>query len=90
MIHGCTIGDGTLVGINAVILNGAQVGRGCLIGANALVTERMVVPDGSMVLGSPGKIVKDLDAQAQAKLLINAEGYRDKARRYRAGLREQA
>ncbi len=89
MIHGCTIGDGTLVGINAVILNAAKVGRGCLIGANALVTEGMEVPDGAMVLGSPGKIVRQLDEQTRARLLVNAEGYRDKARRYNAGLREQ-
>ena len=89
MIHGCTIGDGTLVGINAVILNAARIGRGCLIGANALVTEGMEVPDGAMVLGSPGKIVRQLDGETRAQLLVNAEGYRDKARRYNAGLREQ-
>jgi len=90
MLHGCRIGDGTLVGINAVVLNRATVGRGCLIGANALVTEGMEVPDGSVVLGSPGKVVRQLDAAARANLLVNAEGYRDKARRYLAGLSEQA
>jgi carbonic anhydrase/acetyltransferase-like protein (isoleucine patch superfamily) len=60
MLHGCTIGDGTLIGIKAVILNGAKIGRNCLIGANALVTEGKEIPDGSLVIGSPGKVVRQL------------------------------
>jgi carbonic anhydrase/acetyltransferase-like protein (isoleucine patch superfamily) len=75
MIHGCTIGDGTLVGINAVVLNGAKVGKSCLIGANALVTEGMEIPDGSMVLGSPGKIKKTFTAREQEVLALSAEHY---------------
>jgi carbonic anhydrase/acetyltransferase-like protein (isoleucine patch superfamily) len=61
MLHGCTIGDGSLIGINAVVLNGAKIGKGCLIGANALVTEGMEIPDGSLVMGSPGKIKGELN-----------------------------
>lgn len=75
MLHGCTIGDGSLVGIGAVVLNGARVGRGCLIGANALVTEGMEIPDGSLVLGAPAKIRKSLDPEAQSLLRVNAEHY---------------
>lgn len=88
MIHGCHIGDGTLVGINAVVLNGARVGRGCLIGANALVTEGMEIPDGSMVLGSPAKVVKTLDEEMQLLLQHNADHYIGNAARFREQLRE--
>lgn len=90
MLHGCTIGDGTLVGINAVVLNGARVGKGCLIGANALVTEGTEIPDGSMVLGSPGKVVKQLDAEMQSALRLNSDGYVQNALRYARELEEQA
>ena len=90
MIHGCTIGDGSLVGINAVVLNGARVGKGCLIGANALVTEGMEVPDGSMVLGSPGKIKKTFTEQEQATLGANAEHYVVNAQRFLNELSEQS
>lgn len=75
MLHGCTIGEGSLIGINAVVLNGAVIGKNCLIGANALVTENMQIPDGSLVLGSPAKIVKTLDKARQAKLALSAAGY---------------
>lgn len=88
MLHGCSIGDGTLIGINAVVLNGAKIGKGCLIGANALVTEGMEVPDGSMVLGSPGKIKRTLDADSQAVLQINSQVYVDNAKRFSAGLQD--
>jgi carbonic anhydrase/acetyltransferase-like protein (isoleucine patch superfamily) len=71
MLHGCSIGEGSLIGINAVVLNGAKVGKNCLVGANALVTENMIIPDGSLVLGSPAKIIKQLDEKT--KLMI-AEG----------------
>jgi len=72
MLHGCSIGAGTLIGMNAVILNGAKIGKNCLIGANALVTEGMEIPDGSMVLGSPAKVVKQLDEKTQAMLKKSA------------------
>ncbi len=87
MLHGCTIGDGTLIGMGATILNGARIGRGCLIGAGALVTEGKDIPDGSLVMGAPGKVVRELDAEARARLLKSAEGYRRNAARFRAGLR---
>ena len=86
ILHGCSVGDGSLIGMNAVILNGAQIGRGCLIGANTLVKENMIVPDGSMVLGSPGKIVRTLDAPARQKLIDSADHYIENGRRYREGL----
>ncbi len=89
MLHGCTIGDGTLVGINAVVLNGARVGKGCLIGANALVTEGMEIPDGSMVLGSPAKVVRHLDEETQLLLRHNADHYVGNARRFCTELRKQ-
>ncbi|MEM1143024.1 MAG: gamma carbonic anhydrase family protein [Pseudomonadota bacterium] len=75
MLHGCTIGNGSLVGIGAIVLNGAVIGEGCLIGANALVTEGMQIPDGSMVLGSPAKIKKTLDSDTREFLKLNAEHY---------------
>jgi carbonic anhydrase/acetyltransferase-like protein (isoleucine patch superfamily) len=87
MLHGCIIGDGTLIGMGATILNGAKIGRGCLIGACALITEGKEIPDGSLVMGSPGKVVRLLDDEARARLLASAAGYRANARRFRAGLR---
>jgi carbonic anhydrase/acetyltransferase-like protein (isoleucine patch superfamily) len=87
MLHGCTIGDGTLVGMGATILNGARIGRGCLIGACALITEGKEIPDGSLVMGAPGKVVRVLDEAARARLLRSAAGYRDNAARFRAGLK---
>lgn len=86
MLHGCTIGSGTLVGINAVVLNGAVIGRNCLIAANALVTERMQVPDGSVVMGSPGKVVRALDEERRAALGRNSLHYVENARRFREQL----
>lgn len=88
MLHGCTIGAGTLIGMGATILNGAVIGDGCLIGAGALVTEGKVIPDGSLVMGAPGKVVRTLDEAGRARLLASAEGYRKNARRFLAGLRE--
>jgi carbonic anhydrase/acetyltransferase-like protein (isoleucine patch superfamily) len=87
MLHGCVIADGSLIGMGATLLNGARVGAGCLIGACALVTEGKVIPDGSLVMGSPGKVVRALDAEAQARLLVSASGYQANARRFRDGLR---
>jgi len=85
LLHGCTVGDGSLIGMNAVILNGARIGRGCLIGANALVTEGMEVPDGSLVLGSPAKVVKPLGEAAIAMIASAAEHYQEKIALYRDG-----
>jgi carbonic anhydrase/acetyltransferase-like protein (isoleucine patch superfamily) len=82
MLHGCTIGDGSLVGIAAVVLNGASIGRGCLIGAGALVTEGMEVPDGSLVLGSPAKVRRTLTGEQQLALAHNADHYVGNAERY--------
>ena len=87
MLHGCTIGEGSLIGMGATILNGAKIGRGCLIGAGALVTEGKEIPDGSLVMGAPGKVIRTLDAAAQARLIQSAASYRDNARRFRAGLK---
>jgi carbonic anhydrase/acetyltransferase-like protein (isoleucine patch superfamily) len=87
MLHGCTVGDGSLVGINAVVLNGAVIGAGCLIAANALVTEGMQVPDGAVVMGSPGKVLRVLEPERRRQLEANAVSYVDNARRFRVGLR---
>ncbi|MBM1218851.1 gamma carbonic anhydrase family protein [Ponticoccus sp. SC2-23] len=86
MLHGCTIGEGSLIGMGATILNRAVIGRGCLIGAGALITEGKVIPDGSLVMGAPGKIVRQLDDAARAALITSARHYVANARRFRAGL----
>ncbi|WP_424970120.1 gamma carbonic anhydrase family protein [Dinoroseobacter sp. S76] len=86
MLHGCTICNGSLIGMGATVLNGAKIGAGCLIGAGALITEGKEIPDGSLVMGAPGKIVRTLDAAAQSGLLLSAEGYQANMRRFRAGL----
>ncbi|MCW3781084.1 gamma carbonic anhydrase family protein [Defluviimonas salinarum] len=88
MLHGCIIGEGSLIGMGATVLNGAKIGKGCLIGAGALITEGKEIPDGSLVMGAPGKVVRELDAAARAKLIASAAHYRANAARYRAGLRE--
>jgi carbonic anhydrase/acetyltransferase-like protein (isoleucine patch superfamily) len=87
MLHGCVIGDGSLIGMGATVLNGAKIGKGCLIGAGALIAEGKEIPDGSLVMGAPGRIIRELDAAAQARLLKSAEGYRANMRRFRVGLR---
>lgn len=89
VLHGCTIGDGSLVGIKAVVLNGAKVGRGCLIGAGALVTEGMEIPDGSLVLGSPASVRRQLSPEQQLELVHGAEYYIDNAQRFIDELQEQ-
>ena len=86
MLHGCTIGEGSLVGMGATLLNGCRIGRGCLIGAGALITEGKDIPDGSLVMGAPGKVVRVLDADSRARLLKSAEGYQANMRRFRSGL----
>lgn len=87
MLHGCTIGAGSLVGIGSIILNGAKIGKGCLIGANSLIAENKEIPDYSMVLGSPGKIVRTLDQETAEALRLSADHYVENWKKYRAGLK---
>lgn len=82
MLHGCTVGDYSLVGIGAVILNGARIGKHCIIGANALVPEGREIPDGSLVVGSPGKVVRELTPAQQQLLEASAAHYVHNAQRY--------
>lgn len=82
MLHGCTIGDFSLIGINAVILNGVKIGRYCIIGANALIPEGKEIPDYSMVLGSPGKVVKQISDAQMRMLEMSAAHYVENFRRY--------
>jgi carbonic anhydrase/acetyltransferase-like protein (isoleucine patch superfamily) len=89
MLHGCTIGNNTLIGINAVVLNGAVIGNNCLIGAGALVTEGKEIPDGSLVLGSPGRVARSLTAQQIAGLTQLAINYVRNFKRYNLGLSVQ-
>jgi len=87
MLHGCTVGEQSLIGIKSVILNKAQIGRHCIIGANSLIPEGKVIPERSLVMGSPGKVVRQLTDEEVARLLLAAQGYVDNARRYRAELK---
>ena len=86
MLHGCTVGDGSLIGIGAIVLNGAKIGKGCLVGAGSLVTEGKEFPDGSMIMGTPAKVVRQLTPEQLQGLLTSAAHYVDNARRFRAGL----
>lgn len=88
MLHGCTVGDGSLIGMGATVLNGAVIGRDCLIGAGALVTEGKEIPDGSLVMGVPARVIRPLDDAALAGLRRSADTYVANARRFRAGLKE--
>lgn len=88
MLHGCTIGDETLIGIGAIVLNHAKIGRNCLVGAGALVTEGKEFPDGSLIVGSPAKAVRQLSPEQIAGLRRSAQHYMDNARRYRACLKK--
>ncbi len=88
MLHGCSVGDGSLIGIGATLLNGATIGKGCLVGAGALVTEGKTFPDGSMIIGSPAKAVKQLTPEQIDGLLRSAEHYVQNAKRFRAGLKK--
>ncbi len=87
IVHGCTIGDNSLIGMGATVLNGAVIGKNCLIGANALVTEGKVIPDNSLVMGAPAKVVREIDAEGAASLSASAERYVHNARRFAAGIR---
>ena len=86
IVHGCSVGDDSLIGMGATVLNGARIGRFCLIGANALVPEGREIPDGSLVLGSPGKVVRTLDDDARQSMGGAWKSYVEKGARYRAGL----
>ncbi|WP_371224157.1 gamma carbonic anhydrase family protein [Roseovarius sp. 2305UL8-3] len=88
MLHGCTIGENSLIGMGATVLNGATIGRNCLIGAGALITEGKDIPDGSLVMGSPGKVVRQLSEDAIQGLRNSALHYQQNMRRFRAGLTE--
>ncbi|PTB84164.1 gamma carbonic anhydrase family protein [Marinobacter vinifirmus] len=88
MLHGCHIGDYSLIGINAVVLNGAKIGKHCLIGANTLIPEGMEIPDGSMVIGSPGKVRRELNDSQKKMLEFSAAHYVKNAERYLADLQQ--
>lgn len=89
MLHGCTIGDNSLIGINSVILNGAKIGKNCLIGANSLIPENKEIPDGSLVMGSPGKVVRELTPEQQAELELSAMSYVNNFKRFKKELKPQ-
>ena len=88
MLHGCTIGDESLIGIGAIVLNGAKIGKNCLVGAGALVTEGKEFPDGSMIIGSPALVVRQLTPEQMEGLRRSAQHYIENARRFKAGLRK--
>jgi carbonic anhydrase/acetyltransferase-like protein (isoleucine patch superfamily) len=88
MLHGCTVGEGSLIGINSVILNGARIGRGTLIGANTLIAEGKEIPDGVLVVGSPGKIVRELKPEERDRLRGIATGYIERSLLYKTSLKE--
>ncbi|MBA4255034.1 MAG: gamma carbonic anhydrase family protein [Polaromonas sp.] len=90
MLHGCTIGDESLIGIGAVVLNGAKIGRNCLVGAGALVTEGKEFPDGAMIVGSPARVVRQLTPEQMQGLRLSAQHYMANAERFRVGLRKIA
>lgn len=87
MLHGCTIDDNSLIGMGATVLNGAKIGKNCLIGAGALITENKVIPDGSLVMGAPGKVVRTLDEKAIQALTASALHYQENAARFAQDLK---
>ncbi len=87
MLHGCTIGDGSLIGIKSVILNGAKIGRNCLIGANSLIAEGKEIPDNSLVIGSPGKVIRQLSPEEIRNINLFADHYVQKFKRYQTSFR---
>ena len=88
MLHGCSIGENTLIGIGSIILNGAKIGKNCLIGANSLITEGKEIPDGSMVMGAPGKVVRELGEQQIQMITGSAHHYVENWKRYARGLKK--
>jgi carbonic anhydrase/acetyltransferase-like protein (isoleucine patch superfamily) len=89
-LHGCTVGDGSLIGIGAIVLNGAKIGKNCLVGAGSLVTEGKEFPDGSMILGSPAKVVRQLTPEQIEGLRRSAQNYVKNKNRFKAGLKKIA
>ncbi|MFV0408288.1 MAG: gamma carbonic anhydrase family protein [Paracoccus sp. (in: a-proteobacteria)] len=87
MLHGCEIGDGALIGMGATVLNGAKIGAGSLVGASALISEGKEIPQAALVMGAPGRIVREIDEAGRQGLLMSAQHYRDNAARFRAGLK---
>jgi len=90
MLHGCTVGDDSLIGIGAIVLNGAKIGKGCLVGAGALVTEGKEFPDGSMILGTPARVVAQLSSEQLQGLRASADHYAANAKRFRVSLHKIA
>jgi carbonic anhydrase/acetyltransferase-like protein (isoleucine patch superfamily) len=88
MLHGCTIGDGSLIGIQAVVLNGAVIGKGCLVGAGAIITERKTFPDRSLILGAPARVARQLTDEDVDKLMQSAQGYAERRANFLANLKE--
>ena len=86
MLHGCSIGDGALIGIGSIVLNGAKIGKNCLVGAGALITEGKEFPDGTMILGAPAKVVRELSPEQAARMGLGALGYVQNWKRFKAGL----
>jgi carbonic anhydrase/acetyltransferase-like protein (isoleucine patch superfamily) len=86
MLHGCTIGDGTLIGIQAIVLNGAVIGKGSLVGAGAIITERKVFGDGVLILGAPARVQRELSAEERERLLLTADNYAQRGATYREQL----
>ena len=89
MLHGCQIGDGSLIGIGSIVLNRSRIGKGCLVGANTLITEGKEFPDGSMIMGSPGRVVRTLSPEESAALAMSAAHYVTNWRRYARDLSER-
>jgi carbonic anhydrase/acetyltransferase-like protein (isoleucine patch superfamily) len=87
VLHGCTVGDGALIGIRAVVLNGATIGRNCIVGAGSVVTEGKSFPDGTLIIGTPAKVVRELDPEQIAAMQHGATHYVQNARRFRADLK---
>jgi len=90
MLHGCQIGEGSLIGINAVVLNGAKIGKNCIVGANSLVTEAKQIPDNSMVMGSPGKVVKTLSDEQAKAIRFSAVHYVENAAKFKDQMKVQS
>ncbi|MER8896345.1 gamma carbonic anhydrase family protein [Mesorhizobium sp. M0676] len=88
LLHGCTIGDNSLIGMGAIVLNGARIGRNCLVGAGALVTEGKEFPDNCLIVGSPGRVIRTLDDAAVARLRASAAHYVANGKRFKAGLKK--
>ena len=88
MLHGCTVGEGSLIGIQAIVLNGARIGRNCLVGAGAVVTEGKEFPDNSLIVGAPAKVVRELSPEQLARLKLPGAGYVQNAQRHSLGLKK--